>query len=89
MAAEDLFTAVTIIRGNANTEQVRTPYGMWLSAHLASDVGAEDTAAAYARAGELAYRSDRLRELAAVPALIGLLVALLTGAPGRAPSPTI
>ena len=67
LAADDLFTAVSITRGTANTEQVRTPFGRWLSAHLASDLAAEDDDAAYARAVELAYRSDRLRELAAVP----------------------
>ncbi len=83
LAADDLFTAVAIARGTANTEQVRTPYGMWLSARLASDLASQSGDAAYTRAGQLAYRSDRLRELAAVPALIGLLTALVTAAPGR------
>jgi hypothetical protein len=86
LGAEDLFTSVAIARGTANTEQVRTPYGRWISARLSSDIARDDLNGEYARGTQLAYRSDRLREMAAIPALIGLLAALLTGTPETAAS---
>jgi hypothetical protein len=79
-AADDLYAAVEQARG-VTSEHTRTAYGMWLSAHLEGNLPQADLDALHARADDLAHRSDRLREAAAVPALIGLLVALITGAP--------
>jgi hypothetical protein len=66
-------------------QQVRTPYGGWLAAQLTRDLAPGDLVASRTRADVLALRSDRTRELSAVPAVIGLLVALLTDAPSTGP----
>jgi hypothetical protein len=79
-AADDLYGVSNAFR-DPTAEQARSGYGRWLSAHLAPDVDLSAPAAIRARADILAYRSDRLRELAAIPAVAGLLVALLTDAP--------
>jgi hypothetical protein len=82
VAAEDLYAAATLARGSTDVP-TRTAYGRWLSAQLSSDIasGGAGYEVLHARADELSYRSDRLRELAAVPAVIGLLSALLSDAP--------
>jgi hypothetical protein len=80
IAAEDLYASVDLARGRTDVA-TRTVYGRWLSAQLSADVPAADLDAQHERADELSVRSDRLRELAAVPAVIGLLVALLTDSP--------
>jgi hypothetical protein len=83
IAAEDLYSSVNAIRGTGDVAP-RTVYSRWLSAQLSADVAHGDLDAQHARADELSFRSDRLRELAAVPAVIGLLVALLTDSPEAA-----
>lgn len=78
-AADDVYASIEQARGSP---QPRTAYAQWLSTRLAGDVPEPDLAARKARADQLSYRSDRLREAAAVPALIGLLVAVTTASPG-------
>jgi hypothetical protein len=80
ISAEDLY-AVLGEAGGSRDVQTRTAYGRWLSAQLSGEVPPGDLAKVRARADELSYQSDRVRELAAVPAIIGMLVALLTDAP--------
>jgi hypothetical protein len=70
-------------------ERERTPAGMWLSARLLGDIppGAS-TQTRRDRAEALDHVADRLREIAGVSALAGLLVAPLTASsaertPGR------
>ena len=86
VAAEDLYAAVNEARGSTDVA-TRTVYGRWLAAHLSADLTAGDLDAEHARADALSFRSDRLRELAAVPAVVGLLVALLTTARDRRRTP--
>lgn len=80
VAADDLFKAYDALR-QPTAAQVRTAQGRWLSAQLANGIDFGDATAVEARATVLAYQSDRVRELAAAPAVVGLLVALLTDAP--------
>lgn len=80
VAAQDLFAAVNAARGTGEFTS-RTVYGRWLSAQLSADVPADDLDARQVRADELSFHSDRLLELAAVPAVVGLLAALLTDSP--------
>jgi hypothetical protein len=86
-AADDLYASIDQTRG-IPMEHGRTAYGMWLSQRLSNDVAASDLEALRARADVLAYRSDRLREAAAVPAIIGLLAGLLSGTPEPEPTGT-
>jgi hypothetical protein len=79
VAAQDLYSAVNAARGSGDI--TRTAYGQWLSAQLSADLPPGDLDAQQGRADELSYRSDRMRELAAVPAVLGLLVAVLTDSP--------
>ena len=80
VAADDMYAAVAEARGNTDVP-ARPAYGRWLATLLASDVPSGEINALKARADVLSYRSDRLREAAAVPAVVGLLAALLTDAP--------
>jgi hypothetical protein len=82
IAADDLYVASDHARG-AGADEVRTGYGIWLSAHLSTSPGSADPRLLHAQADQLGSRSDRLRELAAVPAVIGLIVALLSDVPDR------
>jgi hypothetical protein len=61
----------------------RSPLGQRLSAAFASDLAPGDAAADEARALELDHRADRLLELTAVVALLGMLLALVTGRPAN------
>jgi hypothetical protein len=83
VAAQDLYAGVNAARGNSDNA-TRTVYGQWLSAQLSADLAPGDVDAHQARADELSFRSDRVRELAAVPAVVGLLAALLTDSPEAA-----
>src|SRR5690349_20560893 len=80
-AAEDMFTTIDE-RAKPTEPHTHTPYGRWLATQLTQDIDVTSPVAFRARADELNYRSDRLSEAGAVPALIGMLIALLTGAPG-------
>jgi hypothetical protein len=80
IGSEDLYAAIAEA-GHSSDVSVRTAYGRWLSAQLSPEVPPGDLSKVRARADELSYQSDRLRELAAVPAIIGMLAALLTAAP--------
>jgi hypothetical protein len=84
LASDEMLASYDEARG-VTPQQVRTPYGHWLAAQLSRDLAPGDFVALRARADVLAYRSDRTRELSAVPAVIGLLVALLTDAPSPGP----
>jgi hypothetical protein len=86
IGAEDLYAAAALARGSGEVP-TRTVYGRWLSAQLSSDIAGAGYEVLQTRADVLSYRSDRLRELAAVPALIGLVAALLTDAPEPAANP--
>ena len=77
LAADDLFAWVDEAQGDPNVQ--RGQPGIWLSARLSADVAPDDVVARRARADQLGARSDRLRELAGVAALFGLLVAVFTG----------
>jgi hypothetical protein len=80
LGSQDLYAAIAEA-GKAPDEPARTAYGRWVGAQLSAEVPPGDYAKLRARADELSYKSDRVRELAAVPAIIGMLVALLTDAP--------
>jgi hypothetical protein len=83
VAADDLYSSVATARGIQDAAP-RTSYGRWLAAQLSVGIPQGDLEAEHARADLLSFRSDRLRELAAVPAVVGLLVALLTDSPETA-----
>jgi hypothetical protein len=83
LAVDDMHAIGAIMRAE-NPPPSRSPLGEWLSATLASDVLPPANATALnARMLELDHRADRLLELAGVVALVGLLLALLTGRPAR------
>jgi hypothetical protein len=84
LAADDLLATVSEARGGTASQPAHTPYGAWLARYFSTDIAPGDLDAENARGTELGYRSDRLREAAAVPALLGLLVALLTDTPSGA-----
>src|ERR1700724_2813878 len=90
-AADDLYASIDQVRGPP-LQSPRSQPGIWLSAHLSDDLPQGDLQARNVRADQLRYRSERVREAASVGAVLGLLVAVLTGrpgigmAPGRAPS---
>jgi hypothetical protein len=81
LAADDLYASNNQARGIPIAAERGQP-GIWLSAQLAADLPPADLVARNARADQLAYRSERVREAASVAALLGLLVALLTARPG-------
>jgi hypothetical protein len=83
VAADDLYASIDEARGQ-RLERPRGQPGMWLSTQLSADLDPANLARRNDRADELSYRSDRLREAAGVGALVGLLVAVLTGRPGAA-----
>jgi hypothetical protein len=80
LAADDLATEVGQFDGT-NTSP-RTQPGIWLSAPLSADLSMSDGAGVRSRVDQLSARSDRLREVAGAGALVGLLVAVLTGQTG-------
>jgi hypothetical protein len=81
-AADDLYLQVTVA-SSAPLDHPRTAYGMWLSAQFASDMQPGDYAALRLRADQLDHRADRIREMAGVGALGGLLLLVVTMAPSR------
>ena len=83
IASDDIYSSVATARGIQDAAP-RTAYGRWLAAQLSVDVPRGDLDAQHTRADQLAVLSDRVRELAAVPAVVGLLVALLTDSPETA-----
>jgi hypothetical protein len=91
-AADDLYASIDLARGTP-LQSPRSQPGIWLSARLSDDLGQNDLKARNVRADQLRYRSERVREAASVGALLGLLLAVLTGRPGivtgRAPSSPI
>jgi hypothetical protein len=91
LAASDLYARVD--DGHGVAAAARTQPGVWLSSHLSSDVASSDLVALRARADQLDARGDRVREMAGVVAVVGLLVAVLTGQAGatggRAREPSI
>jgi hypothetical protein len=80
VAADDLDAAIAEASGR-HLDNPRSQPGMWLSAALASDLPEDDIAARHARADQLHYRSERIEEMAAVGALGGLLVGVLSSRP--------
>jgi hypothetical protein len=80
LAADDLHASVDEARGKI-PQIVRSQPGIWLSERLSSDLAPDNVVARTQRAEQLAYRSERVREAAAVAALAGLLVAVLTAKP--------
>lgn len=80
IAADDLFVSVDEAHG-VTPQHSHTMYGRWLATQLTGNLADGDVVALRARADELAYRSDRSREFAAVPAVVGLLIALLSDTP--------
>jgi hypothetical protein len=83
IASDDLYAVANQARGTTG-DQVRTAYGDVVAGLLTQDIQSGDIDAEYDRGKELGYRSERLRELAAVPAVIGLLIALLSDKPAQA-----
>jgi hypothetical protein len=81
-AVTDVYTQAAILRGD-DTRAPRTALGQWLSAPLASDIAPGDAFALNARADETDHRADRLLEVTAVVALVGVVLALMVG-PGAA-----
>src|SRR5438477_7985217 len=80
MAVTDLYTQAAVLNGD-HTRPPRSTLGEKLSAPLASDIAPNDGSGLNARADQLEHRADRLIELTAVVALLGMLVALLIGRP--------
>lgn len=72
-AADDVRLQFGIVTGRD-----RTPVGMWLSSTLMSDLPADAVRARHDRADAFDNFSNRLREIAGVSALAGLLLAPLT-----------
>jgi hypothetical protein len=81
VAADDLYASIDEARASVDHSERSQP-GIWLSTRLTADLGSDDLVARHQRADLLAYRGERVREAASVPALAGLLVALLTARPG-------
>jgi hypothetical protein len=79
-AVGDLHAQTSILHADVPAPS-RSPLGQTLAALLASDLTPGDAAALEARALELDHRADRLLEMTAVVALVGMLAALLTGRP--------
>jgi hypothetical protein len=85
LAADDLYAAIDEAQGTP-LQHPRGQPGLWLSSRLAGDLAVADVAARRARADQLNYRGDRVREAAGAGALLGLLIAVLTGRSGRVAS---
>ena len=79
-AVGDLHAQTSILRAEVPPPS-RPPVGQAISAQLTSDIDPADVRALDARALELDHRADRLLELTAVAALLGMLAALVTGRP--------
>jgi hypothetical protein len=77
-AGEDLYAANDEARGTA-IERPRSQPGIWLADRLARDLAPDDLEARNARADELSYRSERVREASGVGALLGVLIGVMTG----------
>jgi hypothetical protein len=82
MTVTDLQTQAAIARAEQPPPS-RSPLGQRLSAAFANDLVPGNGAADGARALELDHRADRLLELTAVVALLGMLLALVTGRPAN------
>jgi hypothetical protein len=79
-AVGDLHTqAANVVRDEVAPP--RSVLGRRLFEALASDIGPRDAGGFEVRALELDHRADRLLEVTAVVALVGILVALLSGPP--------
>jgi hypothetical protein len=82
LTVTDLQAQAAIARGEQPPPS-RSPVGQRLSAAFANDLVPGNAAADDARALELDHRADRLLELTAVVALLGMLLALVTGRPAN------
>lgn len=80
VAANGAYARIAQARGVA-LDHEPDQFDGWVSARFSKDVPRDDLVSLEGRAGQLASRSDRLREITSVPALIGLLSALLLAAP--------
>jgi hypothetical protein len=80
LAADDLYNTNQEVLG-ALPPGSRLPIGIWLSSQIGGEFARGDLDGRNARADELSYRGDRVRELAGAGALAGLLVAVLTMRP--------
>jgi hypothetical protein len=83
-AVGDLHAQASILRAELPPPS-RPPFGQAMSALFTSDIAPADKGALDARTLELDHRADRLLELTAVVALLGLLAALITGRPAVEP----
>jgi hypothetical protein len=79
-ASDDLFASVAEAQGRT-PDGPRVQPGIWLASVLVSDLAPEDLIARRARADQLHYRGERTEEIAAVGAIVGLLVAVLSASP--------
>lgn len=79
-AADDLRQQANQQAG-ASLDHPRRAPGVWLSAAFAGDLGRANLAALEKRADDLDHRADRIREAAALAALVGLVVMLVTVRP--------
>jgi hypothetical protein len=83
ISADDAFLRYDLLVGQP-LERERTPYGIWLSGLLTADLGPTVSAQAMReRADALGHLASRLREIAGVSALAGLLVAPLSATAER------
>jgi hypothetical protein len=80
MTVDDLHAQANLVRTDA-APPARPLLGQQLAAALASDIAPANLAGLDARALELDHRADRLLEATSVVALVGMLLALLTGRP--------
>jgi hypothetical protein len=76
LASADLSSQIRTARGQP--ADPRTQPGIWIAERLAADLAVNDLVARDERETELDQRGDRLREMAGVASLVGLLLALVT-----------
>jgi hypothetical protein len=83
-AADDLRLQVRAASGQP-PDHPHTWQGAWFAARATADLRSDDYAAFWIRADDLDHRADRIRELAGVGSLAGLVLLLVTIGPSREP----
>jgi hypothetical protein len=81
-AADDLRLQVRLAT-NESLDHPRTGHGAWFAVRTIADLQSDDYSALWARADELDHRADRIRELAGVGSLAGLVLLLVTVGPSK------
>lgn len=79
LVGDDLNTRIDEARGRPAIEAPGQPWMAAIAAPLAGDVSRSDMTALAARADRLIYRGERIREATGAGALLGLLLAIVSG----------